>query len=186
MKPQEQLTTWVSLKHQGQLIRGTDQPYFNHLKTVAALAGPVAELGYEIGLCHDLLEDTDTTEAELISALFSFGYNNAQSHLIAKCVIELTDVFTARAYPDLGKAERKERESARLATISATAQTVKYADLIDNINWVLAYDQKHAEKYFKKKQLLLENLNKGDDSLRQQAFNAIHLGMMFLKERANI
>lgn len=180
MKPKEQLAVWVSVKHLGQVIRRTDQPYFKHLKTVAALAGAVVELGYEIGLCHDLLEDTGTTEAELVSALLSFGYNDDQSRLISGCVVELTDVFTASAYPDLGKAERKKRESARLATISATAQTVKYGDLIDNINWVLAHDKKHVKKYLEKKKLLLTDLNRGDESLRQQAFNAIHLGMTFI------
>lgn len=177
MKPAEKLALWVSVKHQGQIIRRTDQPYFNHLETVAELAGSAVEMGYEIGLCHDLLEDTDTTETELFNALLSFGYTNAQSNLISGCVAELTDVFTAIAYPDLDKAERKKRESARLATISATAQTVKYGDLIDNINWVLIHDQKHAKKYLKKKQLLLRNLNRGDDGLRQQAFNVIQSGM---------
>lgn len=182
MTPAERLTEWVALKHEGQIIRRTDLPYFSHLTTVASLAGAVAEMGYETGLCHDLLEDTDTTEAELLNTLLSFGYDNVRSHLISGCVVELTDVFTSSAYPDLDKAERKKRESARLATVSGLAQTVKYGDLIDNINWVLKYDKKHAKKYLEKKQLLLESLTRGDYKLRQQAFDAIHLGMAAAKQ----
>lgn len=177
MTPVERLTEWVALKHEGQIIRRTDLPYFSHLTTVASLAGAVAELGYETGLCHDLLEDTDTTEAELLNTLLSFGYDNVRSHLISGCVVELTDVFTSVAYPDLAKSERKKRESARLATISGLAQTVKYGYLIDNINWVLKYDRKHAKKYLKKKKLLLENLTKGDHNLRQKAFDSIQSGL---------
>lgn len=177
MTPAERLTEWVARKHGGQIIRRTDLPYFSHLTTVAALAGAVAELGYETGLCHDLLEDTTVTNAELYNALSGFGYSVHDAGLITKSVVELTDVFTASAYPDDNKKERKKRESARLATISGLAQTVKYGDLIDNINWVLKYDQKRAKKYLKKKKLLLENLTKGDHNLRQKAFDSIHSGL---------
>lgn len=177
MTPAERLTEWVALKHKGQIIRRTDLPYFKHLITVATLAGAVVELGYETGLCHDLLEDTTVTSTELYDALSGFGYSDNDAGLITKCVVELTDVFTDAAYPDLSKKERKNLESARLATISGLAQTVKYGDLIDNISWVLKYDQKHAKKYLKKKQLLLESLTWGNLNLRQQLANKIHSGM---------
>jgi len=169
MTSSELLTDWVALKHAGQLIKRTDEPYFNHLITVATLAKSAAELGYEIGLCHDLLEDTCTTEAELLKALLDFGYSDQQANFITSCVVELTDVFTAAAYPHLSKSKRKKLEAARLLTISPAAQTVKYADLIYNVNWVLKYDLKHVKRYVLKKQLLLAGLNRGDQDLWQQA-----------------
>lgn len=168
MTPPERLKDWVALKHAGQLIKRTGEPYFNHLIAVADLASCI-ELGYEIGLCHDLLEDTSTTEAELSAALLDFGYNGKQANLITHCVVELTDVFTASAYPNLSKSKRKKLESARLLTLSPVAQTVKYADLIYNINWVLKYDLKHAQRYLLKKQRLLSGLNRGDQNLWQKA-----------------
>jgi len=178
MTPPARLAAWVSLKHQGQIIRRTTEPYFNHLAAVAEMASPVVTLGYEIGLCHDLLEDTDTTGPELLHALLSFGYTDAEAKLITSSVVELTDVFTRTAYPNLSKSERKARESARLVKISAAAQTVKYGDLIYNIAWVVKYNHRHAKKYLLKKRSLLAALKRGDEGLRQQALTAIHLALL--------
>ncbi|TDQ08258.1 metal-dependent phosphohydrolase [Pedobacter metabolipauper] len=174
---QKQLFEWVTWKHAGQLIKQTNEPYTNHLIAVAKLAGPFVELGYEIGLCHDLLEDTDTTDTGLKEALLNIGYTDAEAGLITRGVVELTDVYTKTSYPDLSKKERKERESKRLLSISPAAQTVKYADLIYNINWVLKYDRKDAYRYLEKKQRLLADLTRGNDTLRQQALKAIFLGL---------
>lgn len=180
MKSTERLAQWVAIKHRGQLIKRTNAPYFCHLINVAELAGPKVAMGYEIGLCHDLLEDTSTTEVELLNALCNFGYANEDAIQITSCVVELTDVFTADAYPRLAKAIRKKNEEARLLTISATAQTIKYADLVDNIEWVLTYDRKHAERYLKKKQRLLADLNRGSEALRQQTLRLIEKGLLSL------
>lgn len=173
MKPRTQLKRWVSLQHQGQLLRRTKRPYFEHLLAVAELAGPAVTLGYEIGLCHDLLEETAVTERELLAALLSFGFTEADARIITFCVVDLTDVYTAVAYPGLRKAERKALEQVRLLTISPTAQTVKYADLIYNSIWVLKYDHKHAAKYMAKKQMLLADLNRGNSKLRNQLLHLI-------------
>jgi len=171
MGPKERLTEWVKKKHSAQLIRRTKEPYYNHLIAVAEMAAPFLTLGYEIGLCHDLLEDTDSTQEDLMKALLRFGYPDVDAEFITSCVVELTDVFTADAYPGLSKAERKNREAARLMTMTAAAQTVKYADLIYNVKWVLTYDHKHAQKYRRKKALLLADMNGGNEELWQQAVN---------------
>jgi (p)ppGpp synthase/HD superfamily hydrolase len=172
------LAGWVAEKHDGQLIKRTDEPYFNHVLAVADKAGQAVTYGYEIGLCHDLLEDTATTENELLQTLIGFDYTEAAAALITSSVVELTDVFTAAAYPDLAKAARKNREFIRLGTISATAQTVKYADLIYNLHWVLKYDEKHALKYFLKKQQLLTELKLGNPQLREEAFTVIRQALI--------
>jgi len=174
------LAGWVAEKHDGQLIKRTDEPYFNHVLAVADKAGQAVQYGYEIGLCHDLLEDTATTGTELLQMLRSLDYSEEAATLITSCVVELTDVFTAQAYPDLAKAVRKNREFIRLGTISATAQTVKYADLIYNLHWVLLYDQKHAFKYLLKKQQLLGELKLGDPQLREEAFTVIRQALINL------
>ena len=70
----EALTVWVKEQHAGQLIRKTEKPYFDHLLFVAEKAGSVFPLGYEIGICHDLLEKTNVNEPELLSSLLCFGY----------------------------------------------------------------------------------------------------------------
>lgn len=169
----EQLTNWVASKHEGQTIKRTEEPYFNHVAAVAALAKPAVTFGYEIGLCHDLLEDTKTTKAELWATLLKFGYDTREANLITAAVVELTDSYTSENYPDWSKKERKDKESSRLMSISPAAQTVKYGDLIYNVDWVLKYDQKHAKKYLLKKKVLLASMNKGDQGLLQKAVTNI-------------
>ncbi len=169
------LLHWVKQKHKGQKIRESGKPYFSHLLTVAKMAASATAMGFEIGLCHDLLEDTKTNVTEFKLALSTCGYTSEECTHIATCVIELTDVFSKEDYPDLSKSIRKTKEAERLATISAAAQTVKYCDLIYNIGWMLEYDKKHLKKYLNKKRLLLQVLDKGDKKLRQKALELIKI-----------
>jgi (p)ppGpp synthase/HD superfamily hydrolase len=169
----EKLADWVRLKHEGQLIKLSGKPYFNHLEAVASMAAPLTQFGYEAGICHDLLEKTQTSVKELGEALVSFGYLSGEAEYIAGRVVELTNVFTKAAYPDLKKSSRKEKEAVRLPTISAGAQTVKYADLIYNIEWMMAYDHHRAKKYLKRKKRLLAKMDKGDKNLYQKALDLI-------------
>jgi (p)ppGpp synthase/HD superfamily hydrolase len=168
-----QLANWVRLKHKGQLIRRTNEPYVNHLIAVAEMAAPATRFGYEVGLCHDLLEKTATPDNEFREALFDFGYTADEASEIVHQVIELTDVFTKASYPQLSKAERKAREEQRLATISPGAQTVKFADLIYNTHWMMKYDFKRADSYLKRKQRLLMLMLAGDPVLHAAATDLV-------------
>jgi len=174
MRPVDLLIAWVKLKFDGNKIKRSGEPYFNHLTAVAELAAPLVSMGYEIGICHDLLEDTSVTENEFLKALKSFGYNDLEAGYISGTVIELTDVFTSEAYSELSKKRRKEKEVQRLTTISSAAQSIKYGDLIDNIKWVMQYDLKHASKYLLKKRVLLSAMWKGDAGMRQKVINEIN------------
>jgi hypothetical protein len=110
MTPLEQLTNWVSTKYEGQLIKRTKEPYFNHLVAVAEMTKPPIVLGDEIALCHDLLEDTVTTVDALLETLVYFGYSGTAANYITNCVIELTDVYSVEAYPHLSKAELRKKK----------------------------------------------------------------------------
>lgn len=172
MKKRAALLNWVKKQHKGQLIKRTKLPYSDHLVAVAEVAD-IVPLGYETGLCHDLLEETDVTASTLKEKLISFGYFENDAALITDVVIELTDVFTKKSYPDLSKEIRKQKEAERLNAISGLAQTVKYADLIYNIRWTLKYDAKDAQEYLQRKRALLTGLTKGDRHLRLQAIQMI-------------
>ncbi|KQS36321.1 hypothetical protein ASG14_12945 [Pedobacter sp. Leaf194] len=178
---EEKLAKWVAQKHNGQLIKQTGLPYFSHLLNVANTSKIFSAFGFEIGLCHDLLEDTQTTFRELIDALKKSGYDDAVANHIGKCVTELTDVYGKRDFPAFSKKERKKREARRLLTISPDAQTVKYADLIDNIAWMLAFDKKNVKKYLKRKQILVLNLDQGNPQLRAKALKLIVNSLKNLK-----
>ena len=170
---QELLTYWIKDKYEDKKIRVSGEPYFIHLAFVAELAAKATKLGYEIGLCHDLLEDTETSSDELREILTGFNYTKKEANYITDKVIELTDVFTSFAYPDLNKRKRKIKEAERLLKVSDAAQTIKYADLIYNIKWTLQYEPAKAKKYLKKKKLLLKGLNKGEEVLRKRVIDMI-------------
>jgi hypothetical protein len=173
----ERLTEWVRKKHEGQIIQCTNEPYFEHLKFVAEMAADFATFGYEVGISHDLLEKTITTAHELYGILINFGYNNDEAASIQDQVIELTDIFTMIAYPDLPKNVRKQMEAERLIKISPEAQTVKYCDLIYNTNWVLKYKPETAGKYIKKKLALLAKMNQGNAELYYSLIHILNNGL---------
>jgi len=174
-KPVDRLKHWVKRQHKGQRVKKSGKPYFTHLLAVAEMAAPVTYLGYEIGLCHDLLEDTSITANGLRVAVTNFGYKPEQAGYIVAAVVELTDVFTNDAYPLLDRKTRKEMEARRLCSISPGAQTVKYCDLIDNIKWVLRYDRRNAAEYLKKKETLLGCMEAGDQLVRNSVLEIVHI-----------
>jgi (p)ppGpp synthase/HD superfamily hydrolase len=169
--PHTSLTEWVAEQHRGQLIKRTTEPYLNHLLRVAAMAGEYVILGFECGLCHDLLEKTTVTPQILQSCLFRYGY--VQAEMIVGVVVELTNVYTRSDFPGLNKQSRKEKEAARLTTISPVAQTVKYADLYDNVRWMLAYDPDNAPDYLQRKKQLVTDMKNGNAVLRQEFLDFI-------------
>ena len=161
------LINWVRQQHDGQLIKETDAPYFEHLLTVANRVANCAPLTYEIGLCHDLLEKTEVQRLGLLAQLQAFGYDEHEAKHIGNCVLELTRHFTKANNP-LPKKERKELEDERLTNISADAQTVKYADLAYNADWMMAHDRHHAGDYLQRHLELVENMTEGDRELRSE------------------
>ena len=46
--------------------------------------------------------------------------------------VQSTDIYTKQNYPGWNRRKRKQKEAERLAVAHPDAQTVKYADIIDN------------------------------------------------------
>jgi len=162
VKSRHHVLAYVALKHVEQKRKYTGEPYLSHLQAVANMADGKCKFGYEIGLCHDLLEDTDCTTAELHLALKRFGYNNVDRNSILDAVIDLTDVYTSEAFPQLNRAKRKALEASRLHKISYEAQTVKYCDLINNTESIVKHDPGFAVKYLEEKATTLKGMNAGN------------------------
>jgi guanosine-3',5'-bis(diphosphate) 3'-pyrophosphohydrolase len=163
------LFAFVVLKHHGQIRKYTNEPYVNHLRAVAEMADEKCRFGYEIGLCHDLLEDTDCTKDELLKALIRFIYFRNEAEYIVHCVTELTDIYTPEDFPQLNRAKRKELEAKRLSKITYESQTVKYCDLIDNTESIVKYDEGFAVKYLAEKATILNGMNKGNPVMYAKA-----------------
>lgn len=162
---QTKLLKFVKECHSGQVRKYTQEPYWNHVYAVAEIVSQYEISGIEIALCHDLLEDTHCTEDDLRQELINCGYLMDQVRFIVNGVIELTDQFTHEAYPQLNRKARKEKEAERLGQISYIAQTVKYADLINNSASITKYDQSFAKVYLSEKVDIIKLMNKGNQDL---------------------
>ena len=115
-------------KHKNQRRKDADaSPYINHPIALANLL--LNEAGVEdqrvliAAVLHDTIEDTDTTEQELVK---HFGKD------VADIVLEVTDDKT------LPKAERKRLQIEHAAHISRRAKLVKLADKICNLRDITA------------------------------------------------
>lgn len=135
---------FAALKHRDQRRKdAAASPYINHpiaLANVLANEGGIDDERVLIAaILHDTIEDTETTELELVR---EFGQE------IAGIVMEVTD---DKALP---KAERKRLQVEHAATISRRAKLVKLADKICNLrdiassppaDWTLARKQEYFD-----------------------------------------
>ena len=115
-------------KHKNQRRKDADaSPYINHPIALANLllneAGVEDQCVLIAAILHDTIEDTDTTEQELVR---HFGKD------VADIVLEVTD---DKALP---KAERKRLQIEHAAHISRRAKLVKLADKICNLRDITA------------------------------------------------
>jgi guanosine-3',5'-bis(diphosphate) 3'-pyrophosphohydrolase len=160
----EKAKAFAFAKHDGQTRKYTGEPYIIHPLAVGELVASIGEPDAVVAaaILHDTLEDTKTTEAELVA---EFGPE------VAGLVVELTDVFVAGTG---GNHEiRKAKECARLATVSAAAQTIKVADIIDNTGSIVERDPEFAKVYLKEKAALLAVLTKAAPALLAKAKETI-------------
>lgn len=120
---------FASEKHIHQRKKGCDSlPYINHPIQVAHLLIHAGETDDELliaAILHDILEDTETTEQELLSI---FGSR------VTNMVVELTDDISI-SYDD-----RKRMQIKKAPNLSADAKKIKIADKIANIQDLLRYE----------------------------------------------
>lgn len=158
--------------HAGQVRKYTGLPYFTHVYDVAKLVAEHTADAEMIAaaLLHDTVEDTGVTPEQLTR---HFGDN------VSTLVVELTDVYTEPHHGN--RTQRKTLEAARLATISARAQSIKLADLIDNTHTIAALDAKFAHTYLDEKQRYLSVLTNGDLRLYNRACSTLEAARARLK-----
>lgn len=127
-------------------------------------------------LLHDVLEDTPVTSNELLLYLNSvMDKESAEETLLL--VEELSDVYVKADYPQWNRRLRKSKELERIATTSEKAQTIKYADIIDNSREITAKDPNFAPRYLKECKQILEVADKGNRTLYRLAKEAIEDGL---------
>jgi len=144
----------------------TDEPYIVHPAAVAELISTVPGHQPEwlmAAYLHDVVEDTPVT-IDQIESLFGTA--------VASLVKELTNESTPA---DGTRTHRKALDVIRLAGISVVAQTIKLADICDNLRSIHLHEPRFAAIYLKEKADQVAVLTRGDSRLRARAMRLIQL-----------
>ena len=165
------LKSFVRAQHVGQTIGRSDRPYYAHLSEVSWISSTNhIPFGAEAGLCHDLFEKTSCSAERLLSFLNKeAGYSINESKNIVRIVLELSDHYTPKRYPNLNRAERKRLENIRMKKISANAQSIKYADIISNTELIRKYNSNFFPIFREEILALLKVMDKGDADMHSFA-----------------
>jgi guanosine-3',5'-bis(diphosphate) 3'-pyrophosphohydrolase len=165
----EKIRTYADNAHGDQTRRYSDDRYIVHPVRVMEMTRQ-----YEpdvtiqaAALLHDVLEDTPVTKEALGEFLDSVLEKSVAERTL-KLVEELTDVYIKNNFPGMSRRSRKQKEADRLGEASADAQTIKYADIIDNTD-ITYNDRSFAPVYLKECKFLLEKMKKGNPELRARA-----------------
>lgn len=166
----EYIKNFADRSHGAQVRKYTGERYIGHPVRVM---GTVREYNDDISvlaaaLLHDVLEDTPVTANQIGDAL-SEVLDPAQVQKCLQLVVELTDVFIREDYPRLNRRSRKEKETHRLAAVSGDAQTIKYADIIDNVTDIVKRDVDFARVFVREGKKMLEAMDAGNPVLRKKA-----------------
>lgn len=118
--------------------------------------------------CHDLIEDTDITDDQLMLVL--------QCRRTVDLVLQVTHVSKPL---DGNRAVRRAIDREHLAKSDADGATLKLADIQDNASCYFD-NKKWAEKWFGEKKLELEVLKHGDPQMYTLCAAVIERGPMFI------
>ncbi len=135
-------------------------------------------------LLHDVLEDTPVTLQHLRQFLQGL-MPLAEAESTLRLVVALTNVYEKISYPRLNRKQRKTLELQRLQQIPATAQTIKYADVIDNCRGMAMAAPDFAPVFLKECSVLLSALTRGNTTLREQAIAVVRQEQQLLGYTAN-
>jgi len=131
--------------HRGQKRKYDDTDYIYHPIAVARMC---AGFGGSVevicaALLHDVLEDSDLSASKLMELLLAIPSISKGMAMSIHCmVLEVTDIYTHKDYPDLNRDERKYIENKKLSRISEGAKLIKKCDLLDNAQSIFMHDKK--------------------------------------------
>jgi (p)ppGpp synthase/HD superfamily hydrolase len=171
--------------HEGQTRKYTPEAYIVHPVRVMELCAQHSQSKPVLAaaLLHDVLEDTKVTSGNLKEFLLSIMDRDEAERSIA-LVIELTDVFVKSKYPKLNRDTRKRKEAQRIARTSSDAQTIKYADIIDNCTEIAGVDDDFVPRFLSECRMLLGYIKSGNSALYKQAVEVVDGGLKAVKRTA--
>jgi len=145
--------------HAGQRRKYTGEPFIAHPVRVAIKVMSVCNDPTVIAaaLLHDVVEDTDVT---IDRVMHEFGAG------VARLVAAVTNVVE-----NDGSVPRRVKFATNLKHLAAApsdAQTIKFADMLDNVPSIVLHDSKFASVYIPEKIMVLGILKEGDPTLRAE------------------
>lgn len=149
--------------HEGQVRKYTGEPYIFHSINVGFILTCVTNDENIIagGILHDVIEDTDATEDEILNL---FG------ETVTRYVVDVTDVSKLS---DGNRKVRKQIDLEHLAKAAPASKTIKLADIIDNGRSIMKHDPGFARIWLQEKKDLLPYLVEGDYVLYKQAYQIV-------------
>jgi len=180
----EKIRDFAAMAHGDQQRKFAPEPYIAHpirvMKTCSEYTSDYRVLA--AALLHDVLEDTTVTAEQMQQFLNELaGMNDA--NMIVKMVVELTDVYLKKDFPAWNRRKRKQKEVNRLSRVSNDAQTIKYADVIDNSLTIVDAETDFAEKYLLECRSLLRQMKNGNTLLLYRSTTVVNDCLQKLKER---
>jgi (p)ppGpp synthase/HD superfamily hydrolase len=174
----EKIRDFANKAHGTQTRKYSTDPYIVHpvrvMETLKKYDASRAMLA--AALLHDVLEDTPVSPVEMVTFLKTLLPDD-EAELTLKMVTELTDVYIKSAYPEWNRRVRKDKELDRVIKISPDAQTIKYADILDNSTEIVAHDPSFAKRYLFESRAILQKATKGNPALREEALRVINRGL---------
>jgi guanosine-3',5'-bis(diphosphate) 3'-pyrophosphohydrolase len=119
-------------------------------------------------LLHDVLEDTPVNRTDIYEFLKTL-MPEAEAHQAIELVVELTDVYTKAKFPKWNRKKRRAAEEERMSQTSPEAQTIKYADIMDNCREIVGHDPDFARVFLRECRNLLQVMMNGHPELYRQA-----------------
>jgi guanosine-3',5'-bis(diphosphate) 3'-pyrophosphohydrolase len=183
----EKVRMFADEAHGEQMRKYANERYIVHPIRVMEI---VRDYNHEVpllaaSLLHDVLEDTSVTPEELKYFLDSV-MSQEESEKTFSLVKELTDEFIKANYPKLNRRTRRTKEAERLADASGDAHTIKYADIIDNVNDIAQHDTDFALVYIRESKQLLSYMTKGNPELYSRALTVVNDALQQYFQKANI
>lgn len=169
-----QVRDFAEKAHGEQKRKFTGEKFIRHPERVAGIVDQYTSdtALLAAALLHDVLEDTTTTSEDLKIFLHRIMHQDlaAKTH---RLVVDLTDIYVKSDYPQLNRKKRKQKEAERMKTSLPDAQTIKFADIIDNALDIVKNDKDFARIYLNECRLLLSMMDKGNPNLRQKATHIV-------------
>jgi guanosine-3',5'-bis(diphosphate) 3'-pyrophosphohydrolase len=170
----ESIIRFTDQAHGEQLRKYTHDRYIVHpvrvMQTCQQYSHDPAVLA--AALLHDVLEDTPVTK-ETIQEFLLTQLTLEETDRAIQYVVELTDIFIKANFPGMNRKKLKEKEAERLSLVSPEAQTIKYADIMDNSVNIVFHDQNFGYIYLKEAEAFLSKMTKGNPVLRERAIHMV-------------